>query len=191
MNNAFKYKYIIMSIVVRNVFFNSERFDSIDREIIRLMKTNSRISRRNIAEQLNISPQTVQNRINALEDKGIILGYTIITNEKKLGKEITAFILVTLDRARQTWALTEQHLLLRAQELEVVEMHHIAGDSDVIIKIKTRNLDSLEHIILKIVNLPGVARSRTLMCLSSYEHGYEMKRAEPDLVLSDLLWNFT
>lgn len=170
---------------------NSELVDSIDQEIVRLMKANSRISRRNIADQLDISPQTIQNRINALEDKGIILRYTIVTNEKRLGKELTAFILVALDRARQTWALTEQHLLLRTDELEIEEMHHITGDSDVIIKVKTRNLDSLEHIILKIVNLPGVARSRTLMCLSSYEHGYEMKREEPDLVPSDLLWNFT
>ncbi|MFX0204795.1 MAG: Lrp/AsnC family transcriptional regulator [Candidatus Hodarchaeota archaeon] len=170
---------------------NLGTLDSIDHKIIQFLKKDGKISRRKIAEELEISPQTVQNRIKALEERGIILGYTIITNEKRLGKEISAFILVALDRARQTWALTEQHLLLRAQELEIVEMHHITGDSDVIIKVKTRNLDSLEHIILKIVNLPGVARSRTLMCLSSYEHGYEMKREEPDLVPSDLLWNFT
>jgi Lrp/AsnC family leucine-responsive transcriptional regulator len=170
---------------------NLETLDSVDHKIIQLLKKDGKISRRKIAEELEISPQTVQNRIKALEQRGIVLGYTIITNEKRLGKEITAFILVALDRARQTWALTEQHLLLRAQELEIVEMHHITGDSDVIIKVKTRNLDCLEHIILKIVNLPGVARSRTLMCLSSYEYGYEMKCQEPDLVPSDLLWNFT
>ncbi|MFW9904802.1 MAG: Lrp/AsnC family transcriptional regulator [Candidatus Thorarchaeota archaeon] len=170
---------------------NLETLDSIDHKIIQFLKKDGKISRRKIAEELEISPQTVQNRIKALEQRGIILGYTIITNEKRLGKEITAFILVALDRARQTWALTEQHLLLRTQELEIVEMHHITGDSDVIIKVKTLNLDSLEHIILKIVNLPGVARSRTLMCLSSYEQGYEMKREELELVPSDLLWNFT
>jgi Lrp/AsnC family leucine-responsive transcriptional regulator len=170
---------------------NLETLDSIDHKIVQFLKKDGKISRRKIAEELEISPQTVQNRIKALEERGIILGYTIITNEKKVGKEVTAFILVALDRARQTWALTEQHLLLRTEELEIVEMHHITGDSDVIIKVKTRNLDSLEHIILKIVNLPGVARSRTLMCLSSYEHGYEMKREEPELVPSDLLWNFT
>ncbi|UCG04208.1 MAG: Lrp/AsnC family transcriptional regulator [Candidatus Heimdallarchaeota archaeon] len=170
---------------------NLDDIDSIDRKIITLMKKNSRMTRREIAEELEVSPQTIQNRINTLQEKGIILGYTIITNEKKLGKEITAFILVALDRARQTWALTEQHLLLRVDELEIAEMHHITGDSDVIIKVKTRSLDSLEHIILKIVNLPGVARSRTLMCLSSYEYGYEMKRTEQELVPSDLLWNFT
>ncbi|MFX1514872.1 MAG: Lrp/AsnC family transcriptional regulator [Promethearchaeota archaeon] len=170
---------------------STEEMDSIDHKIIQFLKKNGKISRRKIAEELKISPQTVQNRIKSLQDEGIILGYTIITNEKRLGKEVTAFILIALDRARQTWTFTEQHLLLRLQELEIVEMHHITGDSDVIIKVKTRNLDSLEHIILKIVNMPGVARSRTLMCLSSNEHGFEMKRAEPDLVPSDLLWNFT
>ncbi|MFX0206122.1 MAG: Lrp/AsnC family transcriptional regulator [Candidatus Hodarchaeota archaeon] len=168
-----------------------ESIDSIDRRIIALMKKNSRITRRELAKQLDISPQTVQNRIAALEKNKIILGYTLITNEKKLGKQVTAYILVALDRARQTWALTEQHLLFRQQELEIIEMHHITGESDAIIKIITRSLDSLEHIILKIVNMPGVARSRTLICLSSYEHGYEMKPIEPELVQTDLLWNFT
>ena len=131
---------------------NLDTLDSTDHKIIQFLKKNGKISRRKIAEELQISPQTVQNRIKALQERGIILGYTVITNEKRLGKEITAFILVALDRARQTWALTEQHLLLRQQELEIVEMHHITGDSDVLIKVKTRNLDSLEHIILKIVN---------------------------------------
>lgn len=168
-----------------------EQIDSIDHKIISLMKDNCRKTRREIAKELGISPQTVQNRIAALEEKGIILGYTIITNEKRLAKEVTAFILVMLDRTKKTWSFTEKHLLLRLKELEIVEIHHITGDSDAIVKVKTRNLDSLEHIILKIVNLPGVERTRTLICLSSYEHGYEMKPLEPESVQSDLLWNFT
>ncbi|MHA2246582.1 MAG: Lrp/AsnC family transcriptional regulator [Candidatus Hodarchaeales archaeon] len=168
-----------------------DEIDSIDRKIVALLKDNCRKTRREIAKELNISPQTVQNRITALEDKGVILGYTILTNEKRIGKEVTAFILIALDRARQTWSFTEKHLLLRLKELEITEMHHITGDSDVIVKVKTRNLDSLEHIILKIVNMPGVARSRTLICLNSSEHGYEMKLLEPEMVQSELLWNFT
>ncbi|UCE14552.1 MAG: winged helix-turn-helix transcriptional regulator, partial [Candidatus Heimdallarchaeota archaeon] len=90
---------------------NLDNIDSIDHKIIQFLKKNGKISRRKIAEELKISPQTVQNRIKALQERGIILGYTIITNEKKIGKEITAFIFVALDRARQTWTLTEQHLL--------------------------------------------------------------------------------
>ena len=165
--------------------------DKIDRRIIAFLKDNCRKSRREIAKELNISPQTVQNRITALEEKGVILGYTILTNEKKLGKEVTAFILIKLDRARKTWSFTESHLLLRLNELEITELHHITGDSDVLVKVITRNLDSLEHIILKVVNLPGVARSRTFICLSSNEHGYRMNLPEPELSQSDLLWNFT
>ncbi len=173
------------------LFADSEVIDSIDRKIIDLMKENCRISRRDIAKELGISPQTVQNRINALEKNGIILGYTIITNEKKLGKGVTAFLLVVLDRTKHAWSFTEEHLMLRQSELQIIEMHHITGNWDVVLKIKTRNLDSLENTILKIVNMPGVSRSLTLICLSSNEYGYEMKRSEPELIQSELLWNFT
>ena len=51
--------------------------DSIDRRIVALMKQNSRITRRELAKKLDISPQTVQNRITALEKNKIILGYTL------------------------------------------------------------------------------------------------------------------
>jgi len=168
-----------------------EVIDLIDHKIIEFLKENGKISRRKIAKELDISPQTVQNRINALEERGIILGYTIITNEKKLGKGVTAFILVVLDRTKHAWSFTEQHLMIRQQELEIIEMHHITGNWDVVLKIKTRSLDSLEHNILKIVNMPGVSRTLTLICLSSNEYGYEMKRVEPELASFDLLWNFT
>ncbi|MFX0185051.1 MAG: Lrp/AsnC family transcriptional regulator [Candidatus Hodarchaeota archaeon] len=163
--------------------------DSIDRKILALMKDDCRISRQKIANELGISRQTVQNRIKALEDNGIILKYMIITNEKKLGKDVTALILVMLDRTKQTWSFTEESLLSRQKELEIVEMHHIAGDFDVLIKMKTRNLDSLEYNILKIVNMPGVARTRTMICLSSYEQGYPMKSADSDKIQTELLWN--
>ncbi|MFX0015827.1 MAG: Lrp/AsnC family transcriptional regulator [Promethearchaeota archaeon] len=173
------------------MYTDAEVIDRIDRQIIEMMRVDGRISRRKIAKKLNISPQTVQNRINALEENGIILGYTIITNEKKLGKGVTAFLLVILDRTKHAWSFTEQHLMLRQQDLEIIEMHHITGNWDVVLKIKTRNLDTLENTILKIVNMPGVSRTLTLMCLSSTEYGYEMKRSQPELLPSDLLWNFT
>ena len=163
--------------------------DVIDRKILDLMKDDSRISRQKIATILGISRQTVQNRIKALEENGIILKYTLVTNEKKLGKDVTAFIMVILDRARQAWGLTEESLLSRQKELEISEMHHLAGSFDVIIKMKTRNLDSLEHNILKIVNMPGVARTRTLICLTSYELGYHMKYSEKEPAQTELLWN--
>ncbi|MFX1534931.1 MAG: Lrp/AsnC family transcriptional regulator [Promethearchaeota archaeon] len=153
-----------------------ERFviDSIDRQIIGLLKRDSRITRQKIAEELEISRQTVQNRIKALEDSGIILQYTCITNDKKLGMNVTAIVLVVLDKVKRVWNFTAQELWSRQNELGIIEVHHITGEYDVVLKMKTPNIEALEDNLLKISKIEGVSRTLTMVCLSSYDHGYHI-----------------
>lgn len=151
------------------------KIDENDRKIITLLETNAKISQDEIARQIKLSRPTVQKRIKNLEDNQIIK-FTIQTNAKKLGKEITAFILVILDRAQRVWEFTYNELQARMNELEIMEIHHIAGHEDVILKLKTRNIDSLESILINVSDMKGVARTRTLICLSSLEPEFEMPR---------------
>ncbi|MHA2254916.1 MAG: Lrp/AsnC family transcriptional regulator, partial [Candidatus Heimdallarchaeaceae archaeon] len=87
--------------------------DDIDRKIIEYLREDSRKSNEAIAEKLKedkivnkITRQTIHSRISALNEKDVILRYTVITDDEKLGKEITAIILVTLDRAASVWDFT-------------------------------------------------------------------------------------
>jgi len=165
-----------------------------DKRIVEFLKADSRISQENIGLKLNISRPTVQKRIKMLEENQVILGYTIITDEKKLGKEIAVFILLKLDRSRRAWSGTYLDLLKRMDELEILEIHHITGDDDVLIKMRTHNIDTLEANLIKITQIKGVFRTRTMICLSSIEHGgitsaiTEFGQKPPP---KDILWNFT
>lgn len=151
------------------------KIDEYDRKIIALLKENAKISQDEIARQIKLSRPTVQKRIKNLEENQIIK-FCIQTNAKKLGKEITAFLLVVLDRAQRVWEFTYNELEDRMDELEILEIHHIAGQEDVILKLKTRNIDSLETILINVSEMKGVARTRTLICLSSLEPGFDMPR---------------
>ena len=165
-----------------------------DKRIVELLKADSRISQENIGARLNISRPTVQKRIKVLEENQIILGYTIITDEKKLGKEIAAFILLKLDRSRRAWSGTYTELLKRMDELEILEIHHITGDDDVLIKMRTYNIDTLEANLIKITQIKGVFRTRTMICLSSIDHGgitSAITETEQKPPPKDILWNFT
>ncbi|MFW9994087.1 MAG: Lrp/AsnC family transcriptional regulator [Candidatus Odinarchaeota archaeon] len=116
--------------------------DENNHKIIELLKKDSSMTMQEIAKQLGLTRQTVHSCTKTLKKKGIIPQYTIITNDKKLGKGVTAMVLVVLDRVKRVWDLTAQELLSRGNELEVVGMYRIAGEHDVAIKIKTR---SIEH----------------------------------------------
>lgn len=146
--------------------------DSKDRKIVEILKNDSRTHQQKIAEEIGLSRPAVQKRLKALEEKKIILRYTVITDERKLGKEITAYIMVKLDRSRRAWDFTYQELLNRMEELELLEIHHVTGDHDIILKMKTRNIESLEFNLIKITEITGVARTRTFIGLSSVEYGF-------------------
>ncbi|MHA1969379.1 MAG: Lrp/AsnC family transcriptional regulator [Candidatus Hodarchaeales archaeon] len=157
------------------VLVESIRIDEYDRKIIALLKKNAKISQDEIARQIKLSRPTVQKRIKNLEENQVIK-FIIQTNDKKLGKPLTVFILVVLDRAQRVWEFTYNELQDRMGELEILEIHHIAGQEDVILKLKTRNIDSLETILIEVSEMKGVARTRTLICLSSLEPEFEMPR---------------
>jgi DNA-binding Lrp family transcriptional regulator len=148
--------------------------DNLDLEIINLLKEDSRTARHEIADKLNKTRQTIHNRISRLEGNKIILRYTCLIDDKKLGKEVTAIILIILDRAASVWKFTAEKLWNRREELEINEMYHLAGEYDVMIKMKTENISSLETNLAAITTIKGVQRTHTMVCLSGYEHGFQM-----------------
>lgn len=53
-------------------------------------------------------------------------------------------------------------------------MHHVTGEFDVLLKMKTKNIEFLEDNLTNIFNIKGVIRTQTMICLSSYESGFKM-----------------
>ncbi len=146
--------------------------DEIDHRIVGILKKDSRASFESIAKELKTTRQTIHTRVKALKNNNIIIGFTCITDDNKLGKEVTAVILIMLDRAASLWKFTAEKLWTRKDELEIVEMHHLAGEYDVMIKMKTKNITTLENNLAIITSIKGVQRTHTMVCLSSFEYGF-------------------
>ena len=66
--------------------------DGLDREIVRLLIENARISYSDIGEEIGISRVAVKARIQALEQKGIIVGYTTIINPQKISGAVSCYL---------------------------------------------------------------------------------------------------
>ncbi|MFW9995183.1 MAG: Lrp/AsnC family transcriptional regulator [Candidatus Odinarchaeota archaeon] len=150
---------------------NRATLDTIDLKIIEFLEQDSRKNRQEIANQLQISRQTVQKRIAYLEEKGIIK-FTCRVDDRFFGKEIAAIILILLDRTRRMWAVTTSELWLRHRELEIVEIHHVTGNFDIILKMKTRTIRSLEEKLAEIAAIEGVSKTQTMVCMSSYDEDH-------------------
>jgi len=138
--------------------------DGIDYQIISVLQEHGRIPLTKLAEQVGLSAPSVIERVKKLEDGGIITGYHAAVDARKLGKDVTAFIGVSIGHPR-TIGLFEQSVALLD---DVLECHHITGEHTVLLKVKTGNTASLENLIRTIRLIDGVTRTETMVVLSTH-----------------------
>ncbi|MCX8056620.1 MAG: Lrp/AsnC family transcriptional regulator [Ignavibacteria bacterium] len=139
------------------------QFDEIDLQLIELLQTNSRIKRSELADKVNLTVPAVSERINKLEEKGLIKRYTAQIDFKKAGYDVTAFIFVFMESSKYYHSFTQKAL----HEPEILECHSITGEGSHILKVVTENTSTLEKILSKIQAWPGVTGTKTNVVLST------------------------
>ncbi len=143
---------------------DSPELDAIDLQILNILQNNGRIPHTKLAEQVGLSAPSVIERVKKLEDSGLILGYYAACDARKLGKDVTAFIGVSITHPK-TIGLFERTVDLLE---DVLECHHVTGQHTVLLKVKTENTTSLERLISTIRSIEGVARTETMVVLSTH-----------------------
>lgn len=145
--------------------------DEKDLKILEILKQNAKLTTKQIAKKVGMPATTVYNRIKGMEESGIIKGYMVSLNNKKLGKNISAYILITVDYKLLKEMKTTQHDLakrLRKHKF-VEEVDMITGTSDIIIRVATNDIDQLDEFVTKYLrNIDGVERTQTMVILSSF-----------------------
>ena len=137
--------------------------DIIDYRILACLKENSRENATNIGAKINLSTSAVIERIKKLENSGVIEGYTTIINRVALGRDIMAFIYVSLEHPKYN----QNFINLINENNSIAECHYIAGDFDFILKVITQKGSMLEKILNYIKSIKGVSLTRTSVVLST------------------------
>ena len=137
--------------------------DSIDYEILVCLKENSRENATNIGAKINLSTSAVIERIKKMEASGLIEQYTTIINQNTLGRDLTAFIYVSLEHPK----FYDEFVERVNENASIAECYYIAGDFDFILKVITKSGSSLEEIIKYIKYINGVSMTRTSVVLST------------------------
>ena len=150
--------------------------DAIDRAILELLQENCKQSLAAIGEKVGLSAPSVVERIHKLEEAGVIVGYTALLDARALGRDVTAFIGLSTDRPRVIAALETQVSAIG----DVLECHHVTGVHTLMIKVKTRNTRSLEKLIERIRALDGVARTETMVVLSTHAERSRLALVDSD-----------
>jgi Lrp/AsnC family leucine-responsive transcriptional regulator len=138
--------------------------DPTDLRILALLQADCRTALARMGEVVDLSAPSVLERIKKLEAAGIITGYHATLDARRLGIDITAFIGVIIEHPNRIGDFERQVSKLD----DVLECHHVTGEYTLLLKVKTANTSSLERLISQIRSLDGVARTETMIVLSTH-----------------------
>lgn len=140
-----------------------------DERILNVLKENSKLSTQQISKRVSIPITTVHHRIKKLEKDGVIKKYTVVLDPKKIGKPISAYILVTVNYNLLKQIKRTQHDLTKKLKSHdnVEEASMVTGGTDIIIKIRVKDIDELDDFVTKYLrNIEGIEKTQTTVILN-------------------------
>jgi len=136
--------------------------DETDRKIINVLLENSRLSYRQISKRISVSVATVMNRVNKLEEQGIIQKYTTKINYEKIGFDVEVLIEIRISKGK----LFEVEKKI-ASHNNVFAIYDVTGASDAIILARFKNRRIMDNFLKKIQSYDFVERTETKLILNT------------------------
>ncbi|MGA2652373.1 MAG: Lrp/AsnC family transcriptional regulator [Terracidiphilus sp.] len=143
---------------------NVTSFDDLDGAILRFLELNGRATNYEVGEAAGLSASAASRRILALEDAGAIRGYRALIDDRVLGKRMTVFIRITLER-QSAPVLTAFEAAVRRSKA-IVSCHLMAGQYDYMLVVRVADMDDYGRLHQnELSRLPGVTRLETSFAL--------------------------
>ena len=144
---------------------NFRAIDHFDEKILRHLQSNARATSLELAEAAGLSPSSCQRRQRELEQRGIVRGYRADIDPLVLGQALTVFAAVQLQRHERVDVQAFQKAVVLLPE--VLEVHHIAGAFDYLLRIAVADLASYETFHAdRLTALPGLANITSYIVMS-------------------------
>ena len=142
--------------------YNEMTIDGKDKALLALLRTNARQSTTLLARELGVSRATVVSRIERLEKRGIIKGYTIRFDEHFERGQVRAHVMI------HSQAKASSHIVQQLKKLPAISaLHAVNGSYEMVAMVETESTESLDHVLDTIGSIEGVIKTNTSIILST------------------------
>ncbi len=141
--------------------------DAVDRKLIDALRANARATYAELARAVGLSAPAAHERVAKLEAAGVITGYHAAVAAEALGYSINALIGVFITDSADTDEITASLTAIPVVE----DCWFVAGEETFVIKVRVTAVGGLEATIRELNAIPGVARTRTTVVLSTKFEG--------------------
>lgn len=119
--------------------------DSKDRQIIRALQQDGRMTNQDLADKVNLSPSPCLRRLRNLEASGAIRGFSVDVDPVAYGLPITAFVQIRLERHNKDTVREFENRVALLDEVQ--ECHMLTGSVDYLMRVVVEGLDAYEDFI--------------------------------------------
>lgn len=143
------------------------QLDEKDLDILELLKVNSEMTSSQISKKTKMPITTVYNRIKKMKQIGVIKNFTVNVDYEKIGKALTAYILLTVNQSLSNKNISQSEIGNKIKMLEDVEsVDIVTGVIDMLIKARVKSMHNLNNLLTnKLRKIDGVDKTQTMMVL--------------------------
>jgi DNA-binding Lrp family transcriptional regulator len=146
--------------------------DELDEAILRHLERYGRATNFEVGEAVGLSASAASRRIQALEEAGAIRGYRAVVDDRLLGKQMTVFIRVSLERQSAAVLAAFEAAVRRCKG--ITSCHLMAGHFDYMLVVRVSGIDDYGRLHQReLSRLPGVTRLETSFALRDVLEGDE------------------
>lgn len=153
------------------------KLDEIDKRILVILQKNAKITNAQLSQDIGLSPAPTLERVKKLEQSGLIKSYHAELDTEMLGLGVQMFVQVMLK------GHNKQNIDMFMDAIrdipEVIECHHVTGNSDLILKIISRDIGSYQKFMLEnISEIEVVDNLQSMVILSTLKDSKGMPLPE-------------
>ncbi|KAA0981547.1 Lrp/AsnC family transcriptional regulator [Pseudomonas sp. ANT_J12] len=141
------------------------QLDVYDRKLLTLLQKNNRMSQRQLAEEVNLSPSAVNRRIAALEAAGVIKENVSIVDPASVGRPITVLVEVKLESERLD--LLDQIKKRFVTCPQVQQVYYVTGDFDFLLVLNVRDMGEYEQLTRELFFFGNIKQFKTFVAMQN------------------------
>ncbi len=122
--------------------------DEIDWQIVELLQADGRLSFRQLAARIHLSPAAATARVHALETLGVITGYRAVVDPAAAGRNVRA--IVRLTGSGPTTRTIAKATEIAASDPAVRSMHQVLGDCDAVLYVEAGSIHELDSLVTEL-----------------------------------------
>lgn len=144
--------------------------DDLDANILLFLQQDGRMAYSRIAQELGVSESTVYARVRSMLNRGVISGFTAVTDPERLGFGMSALVLIQMDPKRA------EAVLYKLKEMdEVTELYDVTGEYYAVAKVTVRDRAELSKTLDRVGMLNGVTGTQTMLILRRHKETRSVK----------------